>query len=98
MPPPLPHPNLVALYRRMLKAATVFPSRNRAGLLAEIKAEWRVSAGLGEGPEADAKRALAADGLRQLEAYTAAASGPGDASIGPGQGLYGGSPFGGGGW
>ena len=92
---PLP---LLTLYRRMLKAATVFPSRNRAGLVAEIKAEWRASAGLAEnGPEARAKCALAADGLRQLQAYSAAASGPGDASIGPGQGLYGGSPFGAGG-
>ena len=86
MPPP---PTLLALYRRMLKSAAVFPSKNRAGLLAEIKAEWRANAGLEPGPERDAKRALAADGLRQLEAYTAA-SRPGDASIGPGQGLYGG--------
>ena len=89
--------HLPSLYRRMLKAAAVFPSRNRAGLVAEIKAEWRASAGLGPGPEREAKRALAADGLRQLEAYGAAAAGPGDASIGPGQGLYGGSPFAGGG-
>ena len=87
-PPPLPS-DLVALYRRMLKAAAAFPSKNRAGLVAEIKVEWRANAGLGEGPERQAKRALAADGLRQLEAYAAAASGPGDASIGPGKGLYG---------
>jgi len=91
MPPPA---DLLPLYRRMLRAAAIFPSKNRAGLLAEIKAEWRASAGLGAGPERDAKRALAADGLRQLEAYTAASRGPGDASIGPGQGLYGGSPRG----
>jgi hypothetical protein len=93
--------DLLALYRALLRSAATFPSRNRAGLIAEIKAEWRANAGLAPGPERDAKVALAADGVRQMQAYGAAAAAPGDADIGPGRGLYGGGgggmPFGGGG-
>jgi hypothetical protein len=83
--------DLLSLYRRMLRSAAVFPSRNRAGLVVEIKAEWRANAGLEPSPRRDAQIALAADGLRQLDAYGAAAAAPGEAEIGPGRGLHGGS-------
>ena len=78
---------LLALYRRTLRAAAVFPSKNRAGLAREIRDEWRRNAAMPPGPARDAQHKLAADSLRQLDAYVGAAD-PGrpDAGVALGAG------------
>jgi hypothetical protein len=69
-PATLPRGDLLALYRRILRAGAVFPSRNRAGILEEIRAEWRAGARAAD-PAGIAKRIeTALRGLATLEKYT----------------------------
>ena len=58
------------LYRHILKAAKTFPSKNRAGLIEEIKTEFRVARGETDGEVLKKKLALARDGLDRLRAFS----------------------------
>ena len=53
----------MTLYRHVLKAAARFPSKNRDGIVAEIKTEFRVARGETDGEVLKKKLALARDGL-----------------------------------
>mmetsp|Transcript_4867 Transcript_4867/g.7603 ORF Transcript_4867/g.7603 Transcript_4867/m.7603 type:complete len:87 (-) Transcript_4867:543-803(-) len=58
------------LYRHILKAAATFPSKNRLGLISDIKLEFREAAQLKDAGELKKKIAIAKDGLDRLSAYT----------------------------
>mmetsp|Transcript_4566 Transcript_4566/g.11531 ORF Transcript_4566/g.11531 Transcript_4566/m.11531 type:complete len:88 (-) Transcript_4566:1942-2205(-) len=58
------------LYRHILKAAARFPTKNRAGLITEIKTEFREFRGLTGGTELKSKIAMAMDGLGRMQAFT----------------------------
>ena len=58
------------LYRHILKAAKTFPSKNRAGIIEEIKTEFRENAGATDAGDVQKKLALARDGLDRMRAFT----------------------------
>jgi len=58
------------LYRHILKAASRFPSKNRAGIVAEIKSEFRDARGVTDAGELEKKLALARDGLDRMRAFS----------------------------
>lgn len=58
------------LYRHILKAASRFPSKNRAGIVAEIKSEFREARGETDAGELKKKLALARDGLDRMRAFS----------------------------
>jgi LYR motif-containing protein 4 len=58
------------LYRHILKAAKSFPSKNRNGLIEEIKTEFRENAGATDAGDVQKKIALARDGLDRMRAFT----------------------------
>ena len=60
----------MTLYRHVLKAAARFPSKNRDGIVAEIKTEFRVARGETDGEVLKKKLALARDGLDRLRAFS----------------------------
>ena len=62
------------LYRHILKAAARFPSKNRAGLIEEIKTEFREARGVTDAGELKKKITLAKDGLDRMRAFTGASS------------------------
>ena len=62
------------LYRHILKAAARFPSKNRAGLIEEIKVEFREARGVTDAGELKKKITLAKDGLDRMRAFTGASS------------------------
>ena len=53
-----------------VKAAARFPSKNRDGIVAEIKTEFRVARGETDGEVLKKKLALARDGLDRLRAFS----------------------------
>ena len=61
---------ILSLYRRILFAAARFPSKNRAGLIEEIKTEFRENAGATDAGDVQKKLALARDGLDRMRAFT----------------------------
>jgi len=61
---------VVLLYRHILKAAAKFPSVNRAGVIQEIKDEFRLARNLTDTEEITKRRKVAVEGLKQLEAYS----------------------------
>jgi hypothetical protein len=60
----------LTLYRHVLKAAARFPSKNRDGIVEEIKTEFRVARGETDGEVLKKKLALARDGLDRLRAFS----------------------------
>jgi hypothetical protein len=57
------------LYKDLLRSASTFPSKNRAGIYREIRREWRVHA-IQPDPEVVRKQvAVAYKGLQQLRQY-----------------------------
>ena len=58
------------LYRHILKAAARFPSKNRAGIIEEIKTEFREARGVTDQAELKKKITLAKDGLDRMRAFT----------------------------
>jgi|TARA_B110000977_G_scaffold193923_1_gene269639 hypothetical protein len=60
----------LTLYRHVLKAATKFPSKNRLGIVAEIKTEFREAKGVTDGEVLRKKLQLARDGLDRLRAFS----------------------------
>ena len=65
----------LTLYRHILKAARTFPSRNRAGIIEDIKLEFRENRAVTDAAALRAKIALANDGLDRMRAYTGLDSG-----------------------
>ena len=66
----VPPDQVRALYRQVIKNAKVFPSKNRDGMVREIRIEFRENA---VQPDASVQReqvALAYKSLEQLRAYT----------------------------
>jgi hypothetical protein len=62
--------NLLHLYRVLVKKAKVFPSKNRAGILREIRTDFRKNKNLTD-PDKIAKCvAVAVKGVEQLSMYT----------------------------
>ena len=57
------------LYRHILKAARS-PEQNRAGIVAEIKSEFRDARGVTDAGELEKKLALARDGLDRMRAFS----------------------------
>ena len=65
----------LTLYRHILKAARTLPSRNRAGIIEDIKLEFRENRAVTDAAALRAKIALANDGLDRMRAYTGLDSG-----------------------
>ena len=63
---------ILLLYRHILKSAAVFPSKNRLGLIKEIKVEFRESVGITDGVEIRRRLAVARDGLDRMSAFSGA--------------------------
>lgn len=61
-----------ALYRQILRAAAEWPSKKRAAIIEEIRAEFRANASAPPGPRADELVAGARAGLQTLRRQTAA--------------------------
>ena len=59
----------MTLYRHVLKAAARFPSKNRDGIVAEIKTEFRVARGETDGEVLKKKLALAKELQRQFDVW-----------------------------
>ena len=60
----------LTLYRHVLKAATRFPSKNRVGIVQDIKTEFREARGETDGETLKKKLTLARDGLDRLRAFS----------------------------
>jgi hypothetical protein len=60
------------LYRHILKAAARFPSKNRLGLIKEIKVEFREAREISDATELKKKIHLAKDGLDRMRAFSGA--------------------------
>lgn len=73
--------NIVHLYRQILKKAAVFPSRNRIGIIKEIKLSFRENKNLQDPAKIGKAIQLAREGLSQLSMYTSLSSNTGDWSI-----------------
>ncbi|CAM9600471.1 unnamed protein product [Phaeothamnion confervicola] len=58
-----------ALYRQILSCARAFPSRNREGLVLEIRQEFRANATETDPAKLQRQRATALKGLKQLQQY-----------------------------
>lgn len=63
-------PELLHLYRNILKKAGKFPSRNRSRVINEIKGEFRKNRHMPTGPELAKAIGVAKKGLVQLSMYT----------------------------
>ena len=61
---------MLHLYRQVLKAAQQFPSKKRALIIVDIKAEFREGAGVTEAAEVSRRLKLAQDGLARLLSYS----------------------------
>jgi hypothetical protein len=66
---------VLVLYRAILKAAARFPSRKRAAIIEDIKAEFRDGARATELPEVKQRLALAKDSLARLRSFSGASCG-----------------------
>lgn len=66
---------VLVLYRAILKAAARFPSRKRAAIIEDIKAEFRDGSRATELAEVKQRLALAQDGLARLRSFSGAFSG-----------------------
>jgi len=62
--------HVLHLYRQVLKAAQQFPSKKRASIIVDIKAEFREGAGVTEAAEVSRRLKLAQDGLARLLSYS----------------------------
>jgi methylphosphotriester-DNA--protein-cysteine methyltransferase len=62
--------NLLWLYRRLLRSAATFPSKNRIRIFESIREEFRENLGLDPSDEATEKKVeLAYQGLAQLQQF-----------------------------
>lgn len=66
------HLSTLQLYRRILKAAKLFPSVKKEKILTEIKTEFRANKHVNSRDKLDHHRAVAERGLSDLEAYISA--------------------------
>ena len=61
--------NLLTVYRQILKAAKLFPSKKRLNIIEDIKHEFRLGARATDTKEVDKRREQAIQGLSQLQEY-----------------------------
>ena len=57
------------LYRRLLKLGRVYPSKNRAGMIEEIKTEFREAKDLSSHADIEKKVEVARSGVQQMQLY-----------------------------
>lgn len=62
-------PNVLSLYRNVLRAAKHFPSKKRAGIIQGIRLEFRANKGLTDADKIQKCLATAQRGLSDLQAY-----------------------------
>lgn len=63
-------PDLLLLYRNIIRHAKIFPSKNRLGILKEIREEFRMNKNLTDEHEIRIEIEKAQKGLSQLSMYT----------------------------
>jgi hypothetical protein len=73
--------NVIHLYRQILKKAAVFPSRNRIGIIKEIKHSFRENKTLQDPAKIATSIRLAREGLDQLSMYTSLRDNAGDWTV-----------------
>ncbi|CAG9466546.1 unnamed protein product [Pedinophyceae sp. YPF-701] len=66
--------DVLSLYRSIMRSARNFPSSNRAGLIESIRQDFRDGAKVTDREEVAKRRQSAVTGLRQLQAFSEAAS------------------------
>lgn len=71
----------IALYRNILKNAKTFPSRNRDGIIREIKISFRENKAITDESKIESCLKLAREGLAQLSMYSNLRSTKGDWKI-----------------
>lgn len=64
---------LLRLYKDTMRNARVFPSKNRAGIVREIRAEWRKKTTIQDPEQQKAAIKAGIEGLKYLRQYTKAA-------------------------
>jgi len=63
-------PALLQLYKRLLRSAETYPSKNRLGIYQSIREEWRINKSLQpDNPKLDKELAIAYKGLQQLRQF-----------------------------
>ena len=62
--------SLLGLYRDIIRSAKIFPSKNRARILKEIRFDFRKNASMPEGKALDEALGIATKGLTQLNMYS----------------------------
>ena len=65
----MPRREVLSLYRQLLKYGKVYPTKNREGLLKEIKAEFREGKGLSNRADIEEKIAVARSGIEQMRLF-----------------------------
>ena len=60
---------VLRLYRQLLKFGRVYPSKNRQGLLQEIKNEFKEGKGISSHEEIKKRIATAKDGVAQMRVF-----------------------------
>jgi len=65
----LSRPQLLSLYKQILRSAATFPSSKRRGIIRSIKLDWRDGAKLTDRQKLHAEHTRAVDGLRSLRQY-----------------------------
>lgn len=73
--------DVVKVYRSILRAAKTFPSRNKEGMIAEIKTEFRSNKDVSDPEKVEEMRKLAMQSLEQLRSWSASDSGSQDSGI-----------------
>lgn len=73
--------NILHLYRNILRHAQVFPSKNRLGIIREIKATFRENKKMKNTKEVERAVKLGIEGLEQLSMYSSLKSKAGDWSV-----------------
>jgi hypothetical protein len=64
------NPEILILYRQILKRAKIFPSKNRYRIFNEIRAEFRRNRSIEDPKKLETAISLAKKGLGQLSMYT----------------------------
>lgn len=66
----LKRPQLLSLYKAILRAAATFPSSKRKGIIRDIKQDWRDNRTLADPNKLHDEHTRAVNGLRTLQQYT----------------------------
>lgn len=66
----IPKKNVITLYRQIIRSAKVFPSKNRARILASIRDDFKINKNLEDGEKLTEALGIAVKGLSQLNMYS----------------------------